>query len=228
MQILVHTPARVLFDSIHFYQKLGFELLFESPMVVLADSQFMVELNPDPFARPGLKLIKEDWSSELTQLKEITTIYEINSGYLIDDNNGCRVYLIEGEPSRQLSEMASAKCMLGSFSGLSLETFDMQSSLNFWTVLGFETVYGTPEDSYLVTKNESFSVSFMKPLTCPHLFFNPSLTFFNSGKNLEVIEKIREAGIQITEEITVFNEQEIVDNVIIRDPSGYGFFVFND
>ena len=28
--------------------------------------------------------------------------------------------------------------------------------------------------------------------------------------------------------ITQFNKEGIVDNVIIRDPGGYGFFIFND
>jgi hypothetical protein len=68
----------------------------------------------------------------------------------------------------------------------------------------------------------------MKPLTCLHLFFNPSLTYFNGGNNLAVIENIRKLGIPITEEITHFNKDGIVDNIIIRDPGGFGFFVFND
>ena len=64
--------------------------------------------------------------------------------------------------------------------------------------------------------------------SCPHLFFNPSLTYFNSGRNPEVIAGIRAAGIPISEEITIFNKEGRVDNIIIRDPGGYGFFLFND
>ena len=54
------------------------------------------------------------------------------------------------------------------------------------------------------------------------------MTYFNGGNNLAVIQDIREAGIPITEEITQFNDRGEVDNVIIRDPGGYGFFIFND
>lgn len=43
-----------------------------------------------------------------------------------------------------------------------------------------------------------------------------------------MIEAVRKAGIPITEEITHFNSEGIVDNIIIRDPGGYGFYVFND
>lgn len=76
--------------------------------------------------------------------------------------------------------------------------------------------------------DDGFVISLMKPFSCPHLFFNPSMTYFNGKDNLAVIRKIREAGIPITQEITAFNTEGIADNVILRDPGGYGFFVFND
>ena len=72
------------------------------------------------------------------------------------------------------------------------------------------------------------NVSFMVPNVCPHLFFNPSFTYFNSGKNPEIIAKLREAKVPIKEEITLFNPNGEVDNVILQDPGGFGFFVFND
>ena len=53
-------------------------------------------------------------------------------------------------------------------------------------------------------------------------------TYFNSGRNPEIIAELRSAGVPLTEEITVFNERGDVDNVIVRDPGGTGFFVFND
>lgn len=46
--------------------------------------------------------------------------------------------------------------------------------------------------------------------------------------NLAVIKKIRELNIPIVEEISTFNKEGIVDNIIIRDPGGYGFFIFSD
>ena len=63
---------------------------------------------------------------------------------------------------------------------------------------------------------------------CPHLFFNPSLTFFNGENNLKIIDQINNLNIAVTEEITVFNEDNIVDNIIIRDPGGLGYFLFSD
>ena len=45
-------------------------------------------------------------------------------------------------------------------------------------------------------------------MMCPHLFFNPSLTYFNGKEgNPKVITAVRDAGIPITEEITHFNRE---------------------
>ncbi|MFK8104239.1 MAG: hypothetical protein AB8G15_17055 [Saprospiraceae bacterium] len=68
----------------------------------------------------------------------------------------------------------------------------------------------------------------MKAFACPHLFFNPSLSYFNGKENLAIITELRARKIPLTEEITFFNPEGIVDNVIVRDPGGLGFFVFSD
>ena len=105
----------------------------------------------------------------------------------------------------------------------------MTKSAKFWSIFGYEITTGKEEQGWIVMTKEGFlPISIMKPFACPHLFFNPSLTYFNGGNNLPVIKKIRNLGIPITEEITEFNKEGIVDNVIVRDPGGLGFFVFND
>ena len=58
------------------------------------------------------------------------------------------------------------------------------------------------------------------------MVFNHPHTCLDDIKQL--IQKIRDLKIPITEEITVFNDQGVVDNIIIRDPGGLGFFIFND
>jgi hypothetical protein len=88
---------------------------------------------------------------------------------------------------------------------------------------------GNYEKPYMSLDLDGFSINLMKPNICPHLFFNPSFTFFNGKEgNPKVIAKVRELGIPIAEEITHFNKEGIVDNIIIRDPGGFGFFLFND
>ena len=112
---------------------------------------------------------------------------------------------------------------------MSLESFDIHKSSSIWKCLGYREDAGNLDHGWISFKNEyEQGVSLMSPGACPHLFFNPSFTFFNGGKNHEVIEKVKGLGIAITENITIFNENGDVDNIIIRDPGGFGFFVFND
>ena len=66
------------------------------------------------------------------------------------------------------------------------------------------------------------SISLIQAQQCPHLFFNPSVTYFNGSHNLEIIHK----KIEITKEVTEFNGE--VDKIILRDSGDLGFFVFND
>ncbi|MBT7993740.1 MAG: hypothetical protein HN691_02595 [Bacteroidetes bacterium] len=118
---------------------------------------------------------------------------------------------------------------LGNSAGLSLETMDMELSFEIWQKLGFSTSMGSLGEGWISLKNtDNLTISLMRPLACPHLFFNPSLTYFNGEKNMEIIDHIRKIKIPITEEITYFNKENIADNIIIRDPGGLGFFLFND
>jgi hypothetical protein len=97
-------------------------------------------------------------------------------------------------------------------------------------LLGFDKTYGNGEQGWLSLQNENgFSISLIALFSCPHLFYNPSLSYFNGKEGKpKVILQIRDLKIPITEEITAFNNNGIVHNIIIRDPGGLGFFVFND
>jgi hypothetical protein len=173
-------------------------------------------------------MYKDSWAAEAELLKPITPVHKTEEGYLLNDLNGCWIYLKEKPfPFTALSKAADT--LVGNFSGLSMESSDVHKSLAIWETLGFEIKMGGPDKGYVVLAHtDGFGLSLMQPMTCPHLFFNPSMTFFNGKDNLNLIAKIRKAGIPIAEEITHFNKENIVDNIIIRDPGGYGFFVFSD
>lgn len=229
MQSLVHTPTNDIKNSLGFYQKLEFKVLTDKTRTLLTDGKAVIEINPDRFARAGVKLYKKSWSKEIAQLKKLTTVHKTKEGFLLSDASNVWIYLLEGESGVKYKTAKTPFSVLGNYAGLSLETLDMERSVAIWKALGFET-NGSPEQGWVACKNEDeLMVNIMNPLMCPHLFFNPSLTYFNGKENNpKVIKKIRALKIPITEEITHFNEKDIVDNVIIRDPGGYGFFIFND
>jgi len=229
MNSLIQTPTNALANSIEFYEKLNFTKISEGESTFVSDGKAIIEINPVRFARAGVKLFAEDWSKEIESIQKRTPVIDIENGHLMSGPSGCWVYLMKGKsPITQKSEEKNS--VLGNFAGLSLETISIGHSVEFWNLLGFEITMGGADQGWCVlTNKEGFGVSLMKPNSCPHLFFNPSLTFFNGKENNpKIIAEIRRLNIPISEEITAFNKEGIVDNVIIRDPGGLGFFIFND
>lgn len=227
MKTIIQVPTPDLGKSKDFYGRLGFKEITDGDQVLFTDGKFIVEINSDRHVRAGLKLFSEDWTVAAEKLREFTTVHETEDGFLSADPNGVRAYMINGSFEHKADDESYG--ITGNFSGASIEAVATDETARFWEAVGFEKSQGDLSQGWAVYANGGdIDVSIMKPNMCPHLFFNPSLTFFNSGNNLANIAKLREAGILMTEEITSFNKEGIADNVIINDPGGLGFFVFND
>jgi len=226
---IIQTCTGNLAESKTYYQKLAFTQLSEDKPTIFTDGKFLLEINPENTARTGLKLYQKDWTKTIQQLKEITAVFDLEGGYLVSDPNGIKVYLMNGELEGDYQLKGESMAIPGNFSGLSIEAVDIEHTIKFWQTLGYRKTMGDIEKGWVAFENGStIGISIMKPMVCTHLFFNPGLNFFNGGNNLSIIQKIRAAGIPIAEEITVFNKEGIVDNVILCDPGGLGFFIFND
>ena len=226
---MIITPTPNISSSIEFYKKLQFHVQSSATRHYAQDGNLKIQIDESRYARPGIKLYRETWEDSVETLKSITPVITTEEGFLLSDPSGVWIYLVEGTLDMNSIADPKAKSLLGNFAGLSLETIDIQHSMNLWSNLGFKHTMGSAEGGWISLENEDkMGLSIMRPNACPHMFYNPSLTYFNSGKNLEVIAAIRQAGIAIMEEITHFNKEGIVDNVIIRDPGGYGYFIFND
>jgi hypothetical protein len=228
MVITLQTPTDKTENSQSFYERLGFKCINEENPLVYTDGKAVIEINPDRFARAGIRCYQESWKEEIERLKEVTTVTAIEGGHVLSDASNVWIYLIEGAPAFAMPPSEASYSVLGNYVGLSLETADFKRSERIYGILGFTLTSGGEEHAWASFSNNEFTISLMGPMSCPHLFFNPSMTYFNGGKNLPVVEKVRSLGIPIAEEITLFNKEGLVDNIIIRDPGGYGFFVFND
>ncbi|HSJ68647.1 MAG TPA: hypothetical protein VK921_13270 [Anditalea sp.] len=226
-QISIQTTTPSIAKSTQFYETLGFQKIPSEGRSIFTDGMAIIEINTDRFARSGFRLYKKSWSEEISFLQQ-NSIIEYSEGYMTTDPNGVWIYLIESEFMGEVSERKNFS-KLGNYSGISIETISMVRSLDFYQVLGFSVAAGSTDSPWMTLSHPSgFGISFMKPQSCPHLFFNPSLTYFNGTSNPSVIQSIRNEDIPITEEITYFNKDGEVDNIIIRDPGGLGFFIFND
>lgn len=210
MKSVFQTPTPNLEASKLFYKELGFTELSKEKSTLFSDDKVLIEINPDRFARAGLKIFNPIWKETVAKLQKLTSVQKTDDGYLLSDPSGMWVYLIESDKVNSFDLSDTKPSVLGNNAGLSLESTDINLSFKIWQLLGFKTEQGSLEQGWIALRNEeNTTVSLMKPNTCPHLFFNPSLTFFNGSKNLSIIEKLKSSDIPITEEITHFNKEEI-------------------
>ena len=119
------------------------------------------------------------------------------------------------------------KSLLGNYAGVCIETLDIEASFIFWQAKGFKGELNL-NASWCSLKNKNGDhLSLLRANSCPHLFTNPSLAFFNGSKNKNIIEQIKSLQIPIAQEV-IFGRETTADNLILNDPGGVGFFVFND
>lgn len=229
MQIIIQTPCANFNKAKEFYKKLKFkELNSDSEKVIFSDGKSLIEINSKRTTRLALQFFKENWDLEIQKLKELVTITKFDDYYLFALPCGTWIKLIQKTEINFKQEKPYS--VLGNNMGLSLETTDIKKSIAILNVLDFSKTMGEIEQGWLVmTHKNGTAISLMTPNVCPHLFYNPSLTFFNGkDKNPIIIQEIKKLNIPITEEITHFNKDNKVDNILLRDNGGLGFFVFND
>ena len=228
MECIVQTPTPNLQESLAFYQKLEYQVISASDPALVTDGKAVIEINPERPARAGLKFYQNNWDKELTEFEKFSAVKQSDGKSIVTDPNGVFVYLETGNAPK-LGKTANDAAIPGNFMGISIESLNFDKSIDFWSVLGYQVAAGAKDQGWVSLSNGTdLGISIMTAGICPHLFFNPSFTYFNGGNNLEVIDKVRNAGVAIVEEITAFNKEGIVDNIIIRDPGGFGFFIFND
>lgn len=223
MKTIIQTPTPDIEKSIDFYKKLGFTFLSDKDPVMVSDGKMLIKITQNHFARLGIKLFQKSWKKEIEKLEDLTSIFELENGYVVSDVSGTLFHLIESDQEINLPEQKDT--YLGNYMGLGIETIDLERSAEIIKVLGFKLVM--PEYN-VYGRHDGTNLALYKPNQCPHLFINPSLTFFNGKKNLEIIQKLKELKINIIEEITVFNDEGNVDNVIVQDPGGLSAFIFSD
>lgn len=224
--IILESPYKK--ESLNFYEKLNFTITEVDNQTFVSDKGIIIRLNKDNGKNPGIIVFKENIRDSIEELSSFVKILPVSDGFEFSDPSGTKITLIEA--GKQIdSHINKGRSLAGNFAGVSIGLSDPAKSIKIWELLDFKIVAGSAEHGWAAMKDKDGStISILKLEMCPHKFFNPSLTYFNGKNNLQIIEGIRNAGIRIEEEITAFNDIGIVDNIIIREPGGIGFFIFND
>jgi catechol 2,3-dioxygenase-like lactoylglutathione lyase family enzyme len=215
MTAFVRTPTPDLAASVRFYTSLGFvELGSGDGRTLLHDGTIAIEIVGHRHARTGIALPGA----------KLPNLIDTDAGRVTADPNGVRIY----EAAPIAFTPGAPAGVLGKLAGLCIETADVARSVAFWTELGYRATATPSEGFAMLAADNGLDINLMRLGMCPHLFPNPGITYFNGGNNPVVIENIRAAGVAITQGIDWFSKTGAVDNVIVIDPGGTGFFVFND
>ncbi len=229
MKIISHLSSPNFDSSRQFYKVFNFKTLHEDELgEYISDGKYIFLINKNRKGRNGLICYVED-------IEKYTSIYNSiydseHDGTFIQDPNGIRILLKPLDDYPLLDSFDKSLSTFGNPFGMGIETIDIEESIKFWKELGFIPPEGAPiSNGYIGLKNQNFELTLYRYGVCPHSFNNPSYTYFNGKEaNPIIIKKIRESGITISEEIDIFNNNNFIDNVIMKDPGGTGFFIFND
>ncbi len=213
MRLTIQARVADLQEAIDYFLQLGYEVRKrDDEQAIAADKGVIIELTSKPKDRTALKF----YSSQIRTSK----------GDVFLDPDGNKIIHSPEDSAPARSTMTS---VLGNSMGIGLECFDLQKSADFYTSLGLRTLQGSVTQGWLTLGVEQEPMlSLMSLGACPHLFLNPSISYFNGGENVAIIDELRLRSVPLAEELTVFNQTGEVDNVILIAPGQVGVFVFND
>lgn len=229
MKAIIQIATPSLERSLDFYERSNFKYFKQDDKTYIHCKPFIALLNDDPYARSGIRIYDEKWERLLIDKKLEKNTTKTSEGYIIKSPEGCPMYL-DTSPTYLINTPENHEhAIFGNYAGFSLESTNLNYSIDFWGIFGFEVSNGDPTQGWVELKDvNGFALSLLGYQACPHLFPIPSISYFNGGNSLAAIEKIKTQKLTILEEITRFNKEGIADNIIVMDPSGFGFFVFND
>ncbi len=225
MKFTIQTPINDFKKSSDFYKNLGFKSLTQT---LFTDGNAIIELSRDPFVRPSLKCYLNNDLNIINTLKKYTTVLEQENYFLMVMPSGTWIYF--DKKNINLPKKETSFSVLGNYAGISIETISITKEKEIFECFGFKQNMGDLSQGWIsLINNNGFTISLMSPNACPHLFINPSLTYFNGKEdNPKIIQKIRNLNIKIEQEITHFSKDNTIDNIILRDCGGLDFFIFND
>ncbi|WP_282036409.1 hypothetical protein [Saccharicrinis aurantiacus] len=226
MSVKIITPTPNLTESLEFYKKLNFKVESSGTSYLVSDAKITIELSENKKYRKGFKISTSNKAELINKLSSHAILLNQDDDSIAVDRNGLWYYITEEDFT---TADGSNQSILGTNFGVSIETAHMQHTKDLLILLGFKLQMENEEQGFIQLKTKGdFYISLMKPFSCPHLFNNPALNYFNGKDNLNIIDHIKTKNISVYENITAFNTENLVDNISLMDPSGIGFFIFND
>jgi hypothetical protein len=142
MKTIIQTPTNNIEESLNFYSKLKFGTLTHKNLILVTDGKAVIQINPDRFARAGVKFYSKDWKEAVDQLEKLTPVVKTEEGYLLSDPSGTWIYLVENEEITNAQINSIKPSVLGNFAGISLEVISIKKSFGNLEPFGIFTQHG--------------------------------------------------------------------------------------
>ena len=87
-----------------------------------------MRINPDRYARAGIKIYAEDWKNEVSSMGNVGEVLETKNGFVVADPNGVWIYLENGSPGFEHETEPESFGLTGNYAGLSIEAHDIDKN----------------------------------------------------------------------------------------------------
>lgn len=105
--------------------------------MIVSDGKAIIQINPDRYARAGIKLFSTDRKQLADELRKLTTVIKKEGGYLLTESAGIWISLVESDEPLDIQMSETCYSALGNYAGIRLETPCVELSEKILGLLGF-------------------------------------------------------------------------------------------
>ncbi len=223
-------------QSVKFYERLGYQKLDDvssaAADTLLTDGLIRVRLRQGSTWSACLIYYAESVKEKAEQLEKLGVKIDEKSDPGVEmpklsftDPNGLEVNLVQLEQSRLVLLPGEPVSKAGKFGELSIETEDLERSLDFWMKLGFEpTQYmPNPPDTWGSIADGLLMLGVYKKGHLPHKISTPTITYFEEDMP-ERIRKLKAEGMAFVQEMPGAGGE--TGHAIAQAPEGQLIFLF--
>lgn len=206
-----------------FLDMLGFTVMAsDDPSTLLTDGNLYFDLRRAKKNATMLSYCVNDIANavEMAHNLEIDIAEQSPHHAILREPNGLMILLAGPEVvSLNVREIAPPS-IAGTLDELSLETDNMERSILWWQNVGFKVL--TRQQTWCTLDDGNIKIGLYDKGICPHVFRNPSLTYFESDM-AERIARLKKRGMTFAQE-----EKEIgmKGHAVAESPDGQYIFLF--
>jgi catechol 2,3-dioxygenase-like lactoylglutathione lyase family enzyme len=223
-------------QSLRFYEQLGYQKVSESdspaPHAMLTDGTIRLSLREGSEWKTTLTYYVENLAERVAAFEQRGVKFDNKSetdgkvaGATLTDPNGLEVNLVEAAPAEIYQPPGAPISAAGQFGELSIETEDIQGSLDFWMRLGFEPTQYMPNPpvSWGSIADGLLMLGIYGKGHCPHIIRTPSITYFEADM-AERIRNLKQEGMTFLQELPGENGE--TGHAVAEAPEGQLLFLF--